>query len=166
VIPRGGAVGFKPIKGGHYASILSAISYHEWIFLGLKALSVILVILELALGIIISIVTSVEGQNARTAVIILGGLNSFAGGLAGVLQYWGQPTRENRYLASLKLVRSDIVSLLMKFKNPNTDLDPWREGSRVWDTFEQVKADAWSSEPATWMQKKRVADEVDGHAQT
>lgn len=125
---------------------------------GLTALAVVLVLLQLGLGITISVLTSIQGAKAKTAVIILGAINSFVGGLAAILQYWGQPTRENRYFASLKLVREDVESLLGQFKDPNTDLNPWIQGNRIWDTFKQANKDAWSNEPMIWQQTTRTPD--------
>jgi SMODS and SLOG-associating 2TM effector domain len=147
---------FYPLKNGDYARILSAINVHRLLTYGLTALAVLLVLLQLSLGITISVLTSIQGGKAKTAVIILGAINSFVGGLAGILQYWGQPTRESRYFSSLKLVRDDVESLLGEFKNRNTLLDPWNEGNRVWDSFKQANKDAWSNEPMIWLQNTRT----------
>lgn len=123
----------------------------------------ILVLLQLVLGITISVVTALQGQKARTAVIILGGLNSFVGGLAGIMQYWGQPTRESRYYISLENVQEDVEGMLGKFRNPDVGLDPWKEGERIWQTFKQAKNDAWSSEPMIWLQGTQAPEGISDH---
>ena len=117
----------------------------------------VLVILQSGLGITVSALTGIQGNRAKTAVIILGALNSFVGALAGALQYWGQPTRESRYYASLKLVQRDVEALIGEFKNPNTEKDPWVEGNRVMADYAQANADAWSNSPMIWIQNTKTS---------
>lgn len=144
--------GFKPKTGGDWARILSSVRKHRVLSYGLKALAVVLVILQLGLGITVSVLTGIQGNQARTVVIILGAVNSFVGGLAAILQYWGQPTRESRYYASLKLVQSDVEALIGEFKDPNTDKDPYVEGKMVMAKYAQANKDAWSNDPMIWIQ--------------
>jgi hypothetical protein len=143
---------------GPYGKILSAKNHHFWLSYLLKILAVLLVLLQLVLGITISVVTGLQGGRAKTAVIILGALNSFVGGLAGIMQYWGQPTRESRYYSSLENVQEDVEEMFSRFRNPHTQLDPWEEGERIWKTFKQAKNDAWSSEPMIWLQGTKVPE--------
>ncbi|KAK5065223.1 hypothetical protein LTR84_001061 [Exophiala bonariae] len=153
--------GFKPKKGGDWARILSSIRKHQVLSYALKALAVVLVILQLGLGITISVLTSLEGNHVKTVVIILGATNSFVGGLAAILQYWGQPTRESRYYASLKLVQSDVEALIGEFKDPNTNKYPYEEGKLVMAKYAQANKDAWSNDPMIWIQNTKPRGQDD-----
>lgn len=119
---------------------------------------------QLLVGIATSLITSLYGEKARTAIIILGGVETLVGGLAGGMQYWGEPARENRYYESLQLIKADIDELLMVFEDPeNNALAPRQEGRRIWQDFQQARKDAWSNNPIIWLQGTRAPPGVGDH---
>ncbi len=111
--------------------------------------------MQSGLGITVSVLTSLQGNQAKTAVILLGAMNAFVGAIAAALQYWGQPTRESRYYASLKLVQNDVEGLIDEFKDPNTVKKPYEEAKKVMAKYRQAEADAWSNEPMIWVQNTK-----------
>ena len=143
------------MKGGAWARIRSSVNSHRILYYGLAGLAVLLVVLQSGLGITIAVLTGIQGERARTAVIILGAINSFVGALAGTLQYWGQPTREARYFNALKEVKFDVERLLGEFKDPAADMDPYKKGNEVMEKYTQAMRDAWSNTPMIWVQNTK-----------
>jgi Zn-dependent protease with chaperone function len=149
-----------PLKNGVWQRLLRKVQRHRLLSYSLKFLAITLVLLQSGLGITIAVVTSLQGSKAKTAVIILGAVNSFVGAIAAAMQWYGQPFREVRYYSTLSKIRDEVLEDFVEFQNPDTTLNPWDEGRRLLGDFNQANNDAWSSEPMVWIQGTKAPNGI------
>ena len=137
-------------RKSRYTRVISTLWWERWRYRTYTTLAVALVILQLGLGITVSVLTSQYGGRARTAVIILGAVNSFVGGLAGILQYRGQPSRSARYVQALDDLQDDIDRVVGNLKNPSDKDDPEAEADALMDAYKQARRERFSNDPLVY----------------
>src|SRR5437764_6614046 len=93
----------KPLKNGEstYQKFRSAYNWYRAKYIVAYSAAYTLLVLQLAIGITISIITALKPPHATAVVIILGGVNSLIAGLGGIMQYMGEPMRSWRVFATL-----------------------------------------------------------------
>ncbi len=110
----------KTSKNGIYAGIQSAaqiqlVRWYIWTVLAIE-----LVLAQLALGLTVSVLTSLGPKQHQTAVIILGAAQSTVGGVAALLQYRGQPARSGRYSQTLQDLENNVEAEVGHFRADDT----------------------------------------------
>ena len=114
-------------------------------------LAVALVIAQLVLGLTVSVITSIDGDNAKTAVIILGAVNSAVGGIAALMQYRGQPARSSRYFQTLMEVQSDVNQELGHFRGDRDYTgDKMITVANLVKRFQAARREAFANDPLVY----------------
>ena len=152
----------KPLKNGEsiYQKLQSAYNWHRAKYIIGYSVAYTLLILQLAIGITISILTALKPPHASAAVIILGGVNSLIAGLAGIMQYMGEPMRSWRVFAMLDKLRRDLAETWGNFRVPSYNGNGLNEGQRLEGIFDQAMADALANEPQVWAPGNKTVGEV------
>ena len=135
-------------KHGVWTEIQLEETWQTWIYYGYTCLAVLLVLAQLGLGLTVSVLTSLSGNNYKNAVIVLGALNSGVGGLAAILQWRGQPARSARYLQALRKVKSDARLELGEFiTNPHYKGNKDFTVRDLVGRFQKARDEALSNDP-------------------
>ena len=152
----------KPLKNCEsiYQKLRSAYNWHRAKYITAYSIAYTLLILQLAIGITISILTALKPPHVNTIVIILGGVNSLIAGLAGIMQYMGEPMRSWRVFAMLDKLRRDLAETWGNFRVPSYNGNGLNEGQRLEGIFDQAMADALANEPQVWVSGSKTTGEV------
>jgi hypothetical protein len=81
-------------------------------------------------------------------------------GLAGIMQYMGEPMRSWRVFAMLDKLRRDLAETWGNFRVPSYNGNGLDEGQRLERIFNQAIADALANEPQVWAQGNKTVGEV------
>jgi hypothetical protein len=152
----------KPLKNGEsiYQKLQSAYNWHRAKYITAYSVAYTLLILQLTIGITISILTALKPPHASTVVIILGGVNSLIAGVAGIMQYMGEPMRSWRVFAMLDKLKRELAETWGNFRVPSYNGNGLNEGQRLDGLFDQAMADALANEPQVWAPGNKTVGEV------
>jgi len=152
----------KPLKNGEsiYQMLRSAYNWHRAKYITAYGVAYTLLILQLAIGITISILTALKPPHANAIVIILGGVNSLIAGLAGIMQYMGEPMRSWRVFIMLDNLKRELAETWGNFRVPSYNGNGLNEGHRLEGIFDQTMADALANEPQVWASGSKTMGEV------
>lgn len=118
--------------------------------IGAYGIAYTILILQLAIGVTISIVTALQPPKAHAVVIILGGVNSLIAGIGAIMQYTGEPMRSWRVFATLDKLDRDIADTMGDFRDPDFQGNGREEGENIAKAFDQAIGDALANEPQVW----------------
>jgi hypothetical protein len=152
----------KPLKNGEsiYQKFQSTYNWYRAKYIIGYSVAYTLLILQLAIGITISILTALKPPHATTVVIILGGVNSLIAGLAGIMQYTGEPMRSWRVFAMLDKLDRELAETWGNFRVPSYNGNGLNEGQRLDRLFDQAIVDALANEPQVWTPGNKTVGEV------
>ena len=81
-------------------------------------------------------------------------------GLAGIMQYTGEPMRSWRAFATLDKLKIDLEETWGNFRVPSYDGNGLQVGQRLSGLFEQAITDALANEPQVWASGNRTVGEA------